>query len=93
VSAISGRHFPRRGGLSGWSSPGENYFANAEPDASRRDFTVKWMFYDPITQKIHDWIGGEKDPRAKIIRTSGAPEEPFWRRSFALLRAVLSQRS
>jgi len=30
-------------------------FANAEADASRRDFTVNGLFYDPLTQKIHDW--------------------------------------
>ena len=57
--------------------PEKVYFASAEADALRRDFTVNGLFYDPLTEKIHDWVGGEKDLRAKIIRTIGAPEERF----------------
>jgi poly(A) polymerase len=63
-------------------------FANAEADASRRDFTVNGLFYDPLTQKIHDWVGGEKDLRAKIIRTIGKPEERFGEDHLRILRAV-----
>jgi len=63
-------------------------FANAEADALRRDFTVNGLFYDPLTQKIHDWVGGEKDLRAKIIRTIGAPEERFGEDHLRMLRAV-----
>ena len=62
--------------------------ANAEADALRRDFTVNGLFYDPLTEKIHDWVGGEKDLRAKIIRTIGAPEERFGEDHLRLLRAV-----
>ncbi|MEI7534248.1 MAG: CCA tRNA nucleotidyltransferase [Verrucomicrobiae bacterium] len=63
-------------------------FANAEADAVRRDFTVNGLFYDPLTQKIHDWVGGENDLRAKIIRTIGKPEERFGEDHLRLLRAV-----
>jgi putative nucleotidyltransferase with HDIG domain len=63
-------------------------FANAEADALRRDFTVNGLFYDPLTEKIHDWVGGEKDLRAKIIRTIGAPAERFGEDHLRLLRAV-----
>jgi putative nucleotidyltransferase with HDIG domain len=68
--------------------PEKVVFANAEADASRRDFTVNGLFYDPLTQKIHDWIGGEKDLRAKIIRTIDKPEERFGEDHLRLLRAV-----
>jgi poly(A) polymerase len=68
--------------------PGKVEFANAEADARRRDFTVNGFFYDPLTEKIHDWVGGEKDLRAKIIRTIGAPEERFGEDHLRLLRAV-----
>jgi poly(A) polymerase len=68
--------------------PEKVVFANAEADASRRDFTVNGLFYDPLTQKIHDWVGGEKDLRAKIIRTIGAPAERFGEDHLRLLRAV-----
>lgn len=63
-------------------------FANAEADARRRDFTVNGLFYDPVTEKIHDWVGGEKDLRARIIRTIGAPEERFGEDHLRMLRAV-----
>jgi poly(A) polymerase len=68
--------------------PEKIIFANAEADASRRDFTVNGLFYDPLTKKIHDWVGGEKDLRAKIIRTIGQPEERFGEDHLRLLRAV-----
>src|SRR5581483_8997062 len=64
------------------------HFANAEADALRRDFTVNGLFYDPISRKTHDWVGGEKDLRARIIRTIGKPEERFDEDHLRLLRAV-----
>src|ERR1019366_1079202 len=68
--------------------PEKIIFANAEADALRRDFTVNGLFYDPLTEKIHDWVGGEKDLRAKIIRTIGVPAERFGEDHLRLLRAV-----
>src|SRR5476651_1111017 len=68
--------------------PEKIIFANAEADASRRDFTVNGLFYDPLTKKIHDWVGGEKDLRARIIRTIGKPEERFSEDHLRMLRAV-----
>jgi poly(A) polymerase len=68
--------------------PEKVVFANAEADALRRDFTVNGLFFDPLTGRIHDWVGGEKDLRAKIIRTIGAPEERFAEDHLRLLRAV-----
>jgi poly(A) polymerase len=68
--------------------PKKVVFASAEADAQRRDFTVNGLFFDPLTEKIHDWVGGEKDLRAKIIRTIGAPEERFAEDHLRLLRAV-----
>ncbi|HLZ54633.1 MAG TPA: CCA tRNA nucleotidyltransferase [Verrucomicrobiae bacterium] len=68
--------------------PGKVVFSSAEADAQRRDFTVNGLFFDPIAEKLHDWVGGEKDLRAKIIRTIGAPEERFAEDHLRLLRAV-----
>ena len=68
--------------------PEQVTFGDAEADAQRRDFTVNGLFYDPIAEKIHDWVGGEKDLRAKIIRTIGVPEERFAEDHLRLLRAV-----
>ncbi len=63
-------------------------FANAEVDATRRDFTVNGLFFDPINQKLHDWVGGESDLRGKIIRTIGKAEERFGEDHLRMLRAV-----
>jgi poly(A) polymerase len=49
---------------------------------------VNGLFYDPLTKKIHDWVGGEKDLLAKIIRTIGKPEERFGEDHLRMLRAV-----
>jgi poly(A) polymerase len=68
--------------------PEKVVFASAEADALRRDFTLNGLFYDPLTGKIHDWVGGEIDLRAKIIRTVGAPEERFGEDHLRMLRAV-----
>ncbi|HTY87845.1 MAG TPA: CCA tRNA nucleotidyltransferase [Candidatus Acidoferrum sp.] len=63
-------------------------FATAEADAQRRDFTVNGLFYDPVARKIHDWVGGESDLRARRIRAIGVPEARFAEDHLRLLRAV-----
>jgi poly(A) polymerase len=68
--------------------PEQVVFSTAEADAQRRDFTVNGLFFDPIAKKLHDWVGGERDLQAKIIRTIGAPEERFAEDHLRLLRAV-----
>ena len=68
--------------------PDKVTFANAEADAQRRDFTVNGLFYDPVTKKIHDWVDGEKDLRARLIRAIGEPEKRFAEDHLRLLRAV-----
>ena len=63
-------------------------FANAEADAVRRDITVNGLFYDPIARQLYDWVGGQADLTAKLIRTIGAPAERFGEDHLRLLRAV-----
>lgn len=68
--------------------PEKVVFSSAKEDALRRDFTINALFYDPISDKTHDWTGGEKDLRARIIRTIGKPEERFGEDHLRLLRAI-----
>ena len=68
--------------------PEKVVFADARADALRRDFTANGLFYDPVSKTTHDWVGGQKDLRAKIIRTIGQPEERFAEDHLRLLRAV-----
>src|SRR5579872_510309 len=68
--------------------PEQVTFSNARADASRRDFTVNGLFYDPVQNVLHDWVGGEADLKAKLLRTIGAPEERFAEDHLRLLRAA-----
>jgi len=68
--------------------PEKVIFGDARADALRRDFTVNALFYDPISKVTHDWAGGQRDLRAKIIRTIGSPEKRFAEDHLRLLRAV-----
>jgi len=63
-------------------------FCDPRADARRRDFTVNGLFWDPLQDRLHDWVGGEADLRAKIIRTIGDPRERFDEDHLRLLRAV-----
>ena len=68
--------------------PEQISFGDAMADARRRDFTVNGLFFDPVETKLHDWVGGEGDLRAKTIRTIGQPAERFGEDHLRLLRAV-----
>jgi poly(A) polymerase len=68
--------------------PEQVRFGDARADAERRDFTVNGLFFDPVREQLHDWVNGEKDLRAKIIRTIGSPAERFAEDHLRLLRAV-----
>ena len=68
--------------------PGAVKFANAAEDASRRDFTMNGMFYDPLQKEVIDYVDGQADLRAKIVRTIGRPAERFGEDYLRMLRAV-----
>src|SRR5438552_12056353 len=68
--------------------PEQVTFGDAMADARRRDFTINGLFFDPVREKLQDWVGGEADLRAKLIRTIGSPEERFAEDHLRLLRAV-----
>src|SRR6184192_4262738 len=57
--------------------PEQVVFSDAMADARRRDFTVNGLFFDPVRKELRDWVGGEVDLRARIIRTIGSPAERF----------------
>ena len=63
-------------------------FATAAEDASRRDFTINGMFYDPLTDKVIDYVNGQADLARQIVQTIGKPEERFAEDYLRMLRAV-----
>lgn len=62
--------------------------ATPEEDAERRDFTINGMFFDPLTEKFYDFVGGEKDIKLGIIRAIGNPHERFAEDRLRMMRAV-----
>jgi tRNA nucleotidyltransferase/poly(A) polymerase len=63
-------------------------YTNAEGDARRRDFTVNGLFYDPLAHQILDFVGGEADLQAGIIRCIGDPRARFAEDKLRLIRCV-----
>ncbi len=63
-------------------------FSSAEVDAQRRDFTVNGMFYDPVGEKLIDYVGGEHDLKARVIRAIGEPAHRFAEDHLRLLRGI-----
>ena len=64
------------------------YSKSAEQDVRRRDFTINGLLLDPRENRILDFVGGEADIRAGIVRAIGDPVERFREDKLRLLRAV-----
>jgi poly(A) polymerase len=68
--------------------PSSVAWCRPEEDARRRDFTINGMFYDPLAGEVIDYVGGQADLTARIIRAIGDPEARFTEDKLRLLRAV-----
>ena len=68
--------------------PVEVHFSSEAEDAKRRDFTINGMFYDPIAGRIVDYVRGQEDIKAGLIRSIGNPQERFSEDKLRLMRAV-----
>ncbi|MEC9004706.1 MAG: CCA tRNA nucleotidyltransferase [Planctomycetota bacterium] len=63
-------------------------FTTAEEDASRRDFTINGMFFDPLENQVIDFVDGQADLERKLIRAIGDPQLRFAEDKLRILRAV-----
>jgi poly(A) polymerase len=63
-------------------------FATPREDAQRRDFTVNGMFLDPGDGRVIDYVGGQEDLRARVLRAIGDPVQRFREDRLRLMRAV-----
>src|SRR5437660_3326872 len=68
--------------------PSAVHFSSPEEDAQRRDFTINGMFYDPVAEKVIDFVGGCVDIDAKLVRAIGDPARRFTEDRLRMLRAV-----
>ncbi|MFI4860687.1 MAG: CCA tRNA nucleotidyltransferase [Phycisphaerales bacterium JB063] len=69
-------------------------FTTAQEDAQRRDFTINGLFADPPPtdgvgeDTIIDFVGGQDDLKAGILRAIGEPSARFGEDYLRMLRAV-----
>src|SRR5215475_48390 len=63
---------------------------NRDPkeDAQRRDFTINGLLLDPLNDQVLDFVGGQDDIKAGIIRSIGSPELRFTEDKLRMPRAV-----
>jgi tRNA nucleotidyltransferase/poly(A) polymerase len=64
------------------------YTKSPEEDVRRRDFTINGLLMQPESGKVLDFVGGEADLRAGLIRAIGDPERRFAEDKLRLIRAV-----
>ncbi len=76
-------------GYSDGRHPDEVRFSrDPHEDVARRDFTINGMMLDPVSGEVLDFVGGQKDLDAHIIRAIGDPARRFGEDKLRMLRAV-----
>jgi poly(A) polymerase len=66
----------------------DNVWGEQHEDATRRDFTVNAMYYDPATQTVLDYHNGMADVRARLLRMIGDPATRYREDPVRMLRVV-----
>ena len=66
----------------------DNVWGPQDEDATRRDFTVNAMYYDPETQTVVDYHGGIADAKKRTLRMIGDPATRYREDPVRIIRAV-----
>lgn len=66
----------------------DNVWGPQDQDATRRDFTVNAMYYDPHTGVVVDYHGGIKDAKKRVLRMIGDPEARYREDPVRIIRVV-----
>ncbi len=66
----------------------DNVWGPQDEDATRRDFTVNAMYYDPETQIVVDYHGGMADVKKRQIRMIGDAATRYREDPVRIIRAV-----
>ncbi len=80
--------FRSDGSYSDGRRPDSVTYSTPELDAERRDFTVNGLFYDPLTEKVIDYVGGQNDLRMGLLRAIGVAKDRFEEDRLRMLRAI-----
>ena len=57
-------------------------------DARHRDFTINGMAFDPVTEQVYDFVGGQEDLRLRRIRGIGDARARFLEDRLRTIRAI-----
>ena len=66
----------------------DNVWGPQDEDATRRDFTVNAMYYDPDTEVVVDFHHGIRDARNRVLRMIGDPATRYREDPVRIVRAV-----
>jgi poly(A) polymerase len=66
----------------------DNVWGDQAQDATRRDFTINALFYDPSREEIWDYHGGVADLKSKRLRVIGDPAQRYREDPVRMLRAA-----
>ena len=66
----------------------DNVWGPQDEDATRRDFTVNAMYYDPESQIVVDYHGGIQDSKKRVLRMIGDPVARYREDPVRIIRAV-----
>ena len=66
----------------------DNVWGPQDEDATRRDFTVNAMYYDPVSQIVVDYHKGLQDAKKKTLRMIGDPATRYREDPVRIMRAV-----
>ena len=80
--------FRQEAGYSDGRHPDQVTFSTPERDAGRRDFTINGLFFDPLEERLIDYVDGQQDLERKIVRAIGDARERFVEDKLRMLRAV-----
>ena len=66
----------------------DNDWGDQAQDATRRDFTINALFYDPSREEVWDYHGGVADLKSKRLRVIGDPAQRYREDPVRMLRAA-----
>ena len=66
----------------------DNVWGPQDQDATRRDFTINAMYYDPRTQIVVDYHKGIDDAKKRMLRMIGDPATRYREDPVRIIRAV-----
>ena len=66
----------------------DNVWGTQVEDATRRDFSINAMYYDPATETVLDYHGGMDDIQKRTLRMIGDPAKRYREDPIRMLRAI-----